>query len=231
MAIYRFRKDALESDLNRNAIWAIVYGDMMSYLMVLFLMMLSYNMANIITSKTKRLDKAVMQIQRVFGGVVDPKIAARAQQRDKEFVVVDTLRKGAEEGKFGDEASLIINEQRIQLNLGSGILFDSGKSELREGALPILKAVSTDMLNVNNEIRVEGHTDNIPIGKRMDYKSNWELSMARAYSVIRALESFGVDPKRLSGVGYGEHRPTADNATREGRIKNRRISINLSRVE
>jgi chemotaxis protein MotB len=231
MAIYSFRKDDLESQLNKNAIWAVVYGDLMSYLMILFLMMLSFRIAKDVQKKGKTLDEAIMEVQVVFGGVVDKKIQDRIQARDKEFVYIETMKKGAAGGKFGSEATVIVTEQTISLNLGSGILFDSGKADLKADALPMLETVATDMLNVQNQIRVEGHTDNVPMGKHGEYKSNWELSMARAYSVIQALESFGVNPERLAGIGYGEHRPIADNNTSEGRAKNRRISVNLTRVE
>ncbi|MFH2202836.1 MAG: OmpA family protein [Elusimicrobiota bacterium] len=230
MAIYKFRKDELDNALNKNAIWAIVYGDMMSYLMILFLMMLSYSISKDIDRKSKTFEEALNEVQVVFGGKIDKKVADRIQARDKEFVYIETMKQGAEDGKFGDEASVIVSELSIQLNLGSGILFDSGEATLKQDALPKLEVVAKNMLNVKNEIRVEGHTDSVPIGKRMGFKSNWELSMARAYSVIRALEGFGVDPKRLSGVGYGEHRPAGDNSTAAGRSQNRRISIDLLRI-
>ena len=74
MAIYSFRKDDLESQLNKNAIWAIVYGDMMSYLMILFLIMLTHNIAENIDNKKPKVERALMEITRVFGGEVDPGI-------------------------------------------------------------------------------------------------------------------------------------------------------------
>ncbi len=229
MSVYRFRKEELEGHLNKNAQWAIVYGDLMSYLMILFLLMLSQALAN----KPKKRDPvqdSLIQIQRVFGGEIDPKIQERANQRDKELVLERMLKEKTDDKELGD-TSLIVTEKSITLNLGESVLFDSGKAELKEGATAILEAIAKDMNNLSNTIRVEGHTDNIPLGKHLKYSSNWELSMARAHSVIVQLQDLGVDGKRLEGVGHGEFRPVADNKTREGRAKNRRIEISLLKEE
>ncbi|MFH1723818.1 MAG: OmpA family protein [Elusimicrobiota bacterium] len=231
MAVYRFRKEELEGHLNRNALWAIVYGDMMSYLMILFLLMLSYNLSqDVKIHKRDKVEDSLIQIQRVFGGEVDPKLAERAQQRDQELLVSQSLQDKVDGGELGEAVKLVVTVKRISLNLGEGVLFDSGNAELTPKALPVLESIAKDMKNLRNQIRIEGHTDNVPI-RRGRYRSNWELSMARAYAVIRTLEGSGVDSSRISGVGFGEHRPVADNATAEGRAKNRRIEISLLREE
>ena len=230
MAVYRFRKEELEGHLNKNALWAIVYGDMMSYLMILFLLMLSFTLSKQTKLEEKDpVEKSLIEVQRVFGGKVDPRIAEKAKQRDKELVLNEKLRAKVEAGGLGGGASLILTEKRISLSLGEGVLFDSGKAELKADAAGVLQGVAKDMVSLGNEVRVEGHTDNVPI-RHGAYRSNWELSMARAYAVIRQLEEAGVDPKRISGVGYGEYRPIADNKSAEGRSKNRRIEISLLRT-
>lgn len=228
MAVYRFRKEELEGHLNKNAQWAIVYGDLMSYLMILFLLMFSQQLSkNVHIKERDPVEESLIQIQRVFGGKVDPKIAARANQRDKEYTLQELLKKKAAEGDLGKDVSLVVTERTITLNLGAGVLFDSGKAVLKEGAIPILETIAKDMNNLENTIRVEGHTDNVPLGGRLKFSSNWELSMARAHSVIVQLQKLGVKGKRLEGVGHGEFRPIADNKTKEGRSKNRRIEISL----
>ncbi|MBI3297572.1 MAG: OmpA family protein [Elusimicrobia bacterium] len=227
MAVYRFRKEELEGHLNKNALWAIVYGDMMSYLMILFLLMLSFSLSKDVEEQDP-VEKSLSEIQRVFGGRVSPAVAAKAEQADKELVLGQALTAKAEGGELGASASVIVTEKRISLSLGEGVLFDSGKADLKAAASPLLEAIAKDMINLKNEVRVEGHTDNVPVRKG-PYKSNWELSMARAYAVIRQLEASGVDPRRISGVGYGEYRPAGDNKSAEGRAKNRRIEISLLR--
>jgi chemotaxis protein MotB len=107
------------------------------------------------------------------------------------------------------------------------VLFDSGKAELRGSALDTLdkvaRVLNTTVQDLN--VGIEGHTDNEPI-RRSGWKSNWELSSARALSVLHHLvNQNGVDPNRLSATGYGEYRPVASNDTVEGRQKNRRVEI------
>ncbi|MEK7656711.1 MAG: OmpA family protein [Elusimicrobiota bacterium] len=227
MAVYRFRKEELEAHLNRGALWAVTYGDLMSYLMILFLIMLSYTLSKETKPQDQpKIDQSLLQIQSVFGGKIDPKIKEAADQKDREVFAYQELKKNME----GKDVGIIITEKSVRMNLKDGILFDSGKAELKEEALPVLKTIATEMVSLKNEIRVEGHTDTVPIrGKR--FGSNWELSMARAYAVVRRMQEFGVAPGRLSGIGYGEHRPIGDNATAEGRAKNRRIEITLLRSE
>jgi chemotaxis protein MotB len=77
---------------------------------------------------------------------------------------------------------------------------------------------------ISNTINVEGHTDNVPI-RTVTFPSNWELSAARAASVVHLFTRLGVDAKRLSAIGYGEHQPLADNDSEEGRQKNRRVAV------
>lgn len=108
----------------------------------------------------------------------------------------------------------------------SEVLFDSGKSELRTESLEKLEKVygviNTTVRDLN--IGIEGHTDNQPI-KYSGWKSNWELSTARALSVLHYLVEKGVTPERLSATGYGEYKPLASNDTVEDRQKNRRVEI------
>ena len=80
------------------------------------------------------------------------------------------------------------------------------------------------MAPLPNHIRVEGYTDTVPIASTL-YPSNWELSSARAASVVRLFAGKGLQPERLSVIGYGENRPVADNSTLDGRIRNRRIVV------
>jgi chemotaxis protein MotB len=125
---------------------------------------------------------------------------------------------------------LQFNEKRVKLILKEAVLFDSGSAELKEQAKRILKGVIDELKKLPNDIIVEGHTDNVPIRGGI-YRSNFELSMARAYSVIKFMQDEGIDPKRLSGIGYGEYKPIADNSTQEGRAKNRRIEISILKVD
>ncbi|MDP3098835.1 MAG: OmpA family protein [Syntrophales bacterium] len=119
---------------------------------------------------------------------------------------------------------------KLTVDVVDKILFDSGQTEIRPEGLGVLKRVVEILMTVTDKvIRVEGHTDSIPIGGALAkrYPTNWELSAARALNVTRFLEKEGIDPALLSAVAFGEHQPIAENDTPEGRARNRRIAIIL----
>ncbi|MFH2120562.1 MAG: OmpA family protein [Pseudomonadota bacterium] len=130
------------------------------------------------------------------------------------------------------QGQIAITELRGKLTVDvvDRILFDSGQTEIRPEGLGVLKRVVEILMTVTDKvIRVEGHTDSIPIGGALAkrYPTNWELSAARALNVTRFLEKEGIDPALLSAVAFGEHQPIAENDTPEGRARNRRIAIIL----
>lgn len=112
----------------------------------------------------------------------------------------------------------------LEIDIKSSILFTSGGAELSEDAEDILATIADLLDSYPNDIQVEGFTDNVPINSKQ-FPSNWELSSSRAASVVHLFEEEGVDPKRMQAIGYGQHRPLADNATIEGRNTNRRVNL------
>lgn len=118
------------------------------------------------------------------------------------------------------------NDFWIELEMNSELLFLSGEAELSNKAIPVLRKVAEVIRTLPNVVNVEGHTDNIPIDT-VDFPSNWDLSSARATSVVRAFVNNRISPKRLSAIGYGEFHPIADNNTLEGRFTNRRVVLVL----
>lgn len=125
----------------------------------------------------------------------------------------------------GMSATINIDTRGLVISLNNAILFESGSAELRSEHKDTLNKISEIMNAVDNYIRVEGHTDNVPINTNI-YPSNWELSTARAASVVRLfIDECDVSPEKIVAVGYGEYKPIANNSTEEGREKNRRIDI------
>lgn len=112
----------------------------------------------------------------------------------------------------------------LEVEIQTDILFPSGSAHLSEPAIPILKRLAGVLGAFPNPIRVEGHTDNVPISTRV-FPSNWELSAARAASVVHLLMKEGVEPLRLAVIGLGEYHPVESNATVEGRNRNRRVVL------
>jgi chemotaxis protein MotB len=114
----------------------------------------------------------------------------------------------------------------VELEMNSELLFASGSAELSSKALPVLEKVAEVVRHVPNVINVEGYTDDVPISTGI-YPSNWDLSSARATSVVKELVKNEIPPNRLSAVGYGEFHPIGDNSNEEGRFKNRRVVLVL----
>ena len=125
------------------------------------------------------------------------------------------------------EVSVDMMDRGLVITFVAEVLFDSGKAKLRSAALDRLGKVAEVLQTTVRDLNVgiEGHTDNIPI-KYSKWKSNWELSSARAMSVLHYLiENHGINPERMSATGYGEYRPVASNASPQGRQQNRRVEI------
>jgi len=112
----------------------------------------------------------------------------------------------------------------VEVQIRTDILFTSGQARLAAHAMPVLEALAATLNSFPNPLRVEGHTDNVPI-RTNAFRSNWELSAARAASVVHLFADHGVDPSRRSVIGLSEFHPVADNRTEEGRNANRRVVV------
>jgi chemotaxis protein MotB len=118
----------------------------------------------------------------------------------------------------------------IEVEIKTDLLFPSGSAQLAPYAIDVIQRLGGALAPYPNPIRVEGHTDNKPI-KTVAFYSNWELSAARAGSVVRVLQSKGVNPERLAVIGYGEQRPVKPNDTEQGRNANRRVVVVILSTE
>jgi chemotaxis protein MotB len=121
-------------------------------------------------------------------------------------------------------------KDKLTLSMVEKILFDSGSAEIKPNGKKVLDRVAAILKQVaDRQIRIEGHTDDVPIGSKIidKFPTNWELSTARATTVTRYLQEEGIGQQLLSACGYAEYRPVASNDTEEGRSKNRRIEIVL----
>ncbi len=118
------------------------------------------------------------------------------------------------------------NDFWLELEMKSGMLFSSGEAQLSKSAIPLLKKIVEILRQTHNVLHVEGHTDNIPIDT-VEFPSNWDLSSARASSVVKEFVNDGINPARMAALGYGEYHPVADNKSVQGRFKNRRVVLVL----
>lgn len=116
------------------------------------------------------------------------------------------------------------NDRWIEIEIKSSLLFMSGSAEVEPEGFPVIDKIASILKDQPNYIQVEGFTDNIPIRSPI-YPSNWELSASRAAGVVHLFMEDGIAPDRMAAIGFGEYRPVADNASREGRAKNRRVAL------
>ncbi|MEL0648250.1 flagellar motor protein MotB [Pseudoalteromonas agarivorans] len=134
--------------------------------------------------------------------------------------LIDEIRNG--------EASLELNQDWLIIELSSGMLFASGSSVAHSRAKQVVKIVKDIIAPVDNYVRVRGYTDNETIRNEI-FRSNWELSVARATSILVELEALGINSARMAIEGYGQYSPFADNSTAAGRAENRKVVIALSK--
>ena len=134
--------------------------------------------------------------------------------------------------KLIDDGTISVkgNDQFIEIEIKNSVLFKSGSAEASQDARFVIRKIAQLLGKNENSIQVEGFTDDVPI-KNAKFPSNWELSAARASTIVRMLTASAINPKRLAAVGYGEHQPVADNDTVDGRKQNRRVALIISREE
>ncbi|HIJ94987.1 MAG TPA: flagellar motor protein MotB [Desulfuromonadales bacterium] len=167
-------------------------------------------------------EAAIVPFGRQRGGMGMARV--RAEEKDfrqiKSSIEAYLVKQGAE-----SKVALTITRRGLVVSLKEAGFFNSGEASVRQDAFELINTISEVMTQYNNPLRIEGHTDNIPINSTQ-FPSNWELSTARATNALKYLiNHFEVDPDKISATGYAEFRPVADNGTPEGRAKNRRVDV------
>ncbi|MBI5196549.1 MAG: OmpA family protein [Nitrospirae bacterium] len=188
------------------------------------------NLRNEIRSKDMQvaeLRTAIEGLSKEKSKAIEEKEKAIAEFRKTHDSLVSELNTEIKKG----EIAITQLRDKLSVNMVDKVLFDSGSAEVKKEGKQVLKRVGDILKKVaDKQIKVEGHTDNVPISQKLMVKfpSNWELSSARATNVAKYLQdSAGLDPKLLTVAGYSEYRPIESNDTLEGRAKNRRIEIVL----
>lgn len=201
-------------------IWLTVYSDMVTNLMLFFLMLFAFTRLSV-----EVREDLFKKIEHHLAGLAQ---FAKPVEEKKKEEEKDKLME-----KLNEIAIIQEDEKMIKIILPSPVLFDLGKAELKKEAIFALKEVASVLKEVDMPVVVEGHTCDLPIHSK-EFKSNWELSAARAFSVIEYLEYLeylvhqeGISPKRLSALGYAEFSPVTPNDSEENRAKNRRIEIRM----
>jgi len=211
--------------------WMTTYGDMMTLLLCFFVLIVSMSTMEIEKMKAaaaslKGALSALPFQERVRPAPIVPKRPIKGQEkRGKRNRAIAKLKKVIREHELEKIIKIYEIPQGIHLVIGDPALFDTGRAVIKPEILPILNELVEVIHTGENLIRIEGHTDNVPI-HNPQYEDNWELSISRSLSVIRYIRNRqDIDPKKLRPVGCGEFHPVASNDTEEGRAMNRRVEI------
>jgi chemotaxis protein MotB len=152
------------------------------------------------------------------------KLAAEIQQEMERIFGYASLGNNGN-GAAANQIKYIIDKRGLIIRVPESLFFNSGQASIRPEFLPVLNALAQSLEIIPNHIRIEGHTDSVPINT-VQFPSNWELSTARATTITRyLLDYYPFAPNKLSATGYAEFHPIASNSTPEGRLQNRRVDV------
>ena len=205
--------------------WLLTYSDLITLLLGLFVIL--YAMSKI---DTKKYNQWVAAFGGVFGSSqVDMKSGPGAkglvEGMNDQIRVRQMVKQSLELNGTVDGLSVSMDERGVTIHIQDNVLFRSGEAELKPASLHLLDSIAHVLRRIPNDIRIEGHTDNVPIASDR-FPSNWHLSVHRAMSTgYYFIKEFGIDPEKVAVVGYGDRRPVTANDTEEGRARNRRVDI------
>lgn len=231
MAPVKRRKPRPQPPLGAPA-WMMTYGDLVTQILIFFVLLFSISSID-----AQKFQAALLSLQGALGFLSGstptdlPEIPAGTEddmdRRDLEQMlgVQQLLEQRLQAAGLHASVSLDFEERGLVIRFMDTVLFDLGKAAIKPLGRQTLDAMAPTLREIPNQVRIEGHTDNLPIVTAA-FPSNWELSTARATNVVRYLiEERGLDPWRLSAAGYGEYRPVAPNDSPANRQLNRRVDI------
>jgi chemotaxis protein MotB len=211
--------------------WEIVYSGFVLILLCFFIMLSSFSTME--EAKIMRFVKSFVDAVGIMpgglkfdsGATVLPKSADIVDSNDKLAQLFSELAELNERLKKEKDITLAYSTKGLVMRLSDRALFDVGVANISPQAVPLLQKVGDIIARTNFEVRIEGHSDNLPI-KTVQFPSNWELSTARAVNVLRFfLETGRISSQRMSAVGFGEFQPMVPNDSIEHRAQNRRVEI------
>ncbi|MDD3170034.1 MAG: OmpA family protein [Eubacteriales bacterium] len=213
--------------------WLLPYSDLMTLLLAVFIVLFAVSQVDVAKAKdmSDSFSEELMTQSYVISKLGEQEPISKespseevSEQQKLEAIKAELDAKLQKEN-LAVSVTTSIDERGLVISFSNAIIFGPGSAEIiKENESALLEIA--DLIHImDNYIRIEGHTDNIPMSSAL-YPSNWELSSARAVNVVRLfVNQAKAMPEKLIAVGYGEYRPIADNSTEEGRMKNRRIDI------
>lgn len=226
------RPTALDHDRHENTDrWLLTYADLITLLLGLFVIL--YTMSKV---DNDRYSKVVQAFGGMFGNTVETRNAPVIMEPHSTPLAIENpvsepegiesrLRGALYEDVKANLVSISQDERGVVVHLAEELLFASGSAMLKGSSLTSMDLLASVLKTIPNDIRVEGHTDNVPINTPA-FPSNWHLSVARAMNTGEYLmQQHGLKPERVTIVGYAEYKPLVPNTTPENRAKNRRVDI------
>jgi chemotaxis protein MotB len=223
------RRHAEEEEPAGQERWLLTYADLITLLLGLFVIL--YAMSKI---DMKKYDQVVAALGGVFGsgdGVTPIKLKITELQEGlpdllaERTKVENEIRSALQLDTQPLPVSVSQDERGVVVHIQEELLFPSGSADLKSSSLETLDRLAGVFRTMPNDIRVEGHTDNVPIASRL-FPSNWHLSVGRALNVgYYLIQKHQLNPEKVSVVGYSEYRPIAPNTTTENKARNRRVDI------
>ena len=222
------RKKKKGDDINPNA-WLDTYADTITLLLTFFILL--YSMSSVDAKKLNQLSDAlqkslkgdvkVEELSDINEVAIDGEKSAEQTQED----LVKKLNETIEANSFTDVIKVREEDRGVVLQLDETILFDPGKADLKKKSQNVLNMVTKIVKDLPNDVLIEGNTDDVPMFNK-EFQSNWELSTARAVSVVKYFVSEKkLDPTRFAVKGYGEYKPLVENNSTKNRTINRRVDI------
>ena len=221
------RKRDIESGGGGGPAWMTTFSDLMSLLLTFFILL--FSMSNISADKFDNMASSFQSVLSGSGGdsILEGKesIIELSHEYMKNKEMYDKVSDYLNRGELGSNVSVSMNTKGVFVEMKEAILFEPGSASLKPEGIEILQQLEGLINDFNNDLVIEGYTDDVPMSSPK-FPTNWELSTARAVSVVRYLsEVENIDPERLSAVGYGEYRPIVPNDSVENRASNRRVNI------
>lgn len=225
----RTRRRAREPEADHRDRWLVSYADLITLLFAFFVVM--YAISQINEGKYRLLSDALLQAfkpeasqqRRPADDARAPRSPAQSPESNMDEIARDLVNALGDLIQ-GGQVRITESGLGVAVEINASALFDSAQADLAAQAAPTLTALAQVLAPLPNDIQVEGHTDNTPIATPQ-FPSNWELSAARAGSVVRLFNANGVASVRLVAVGYADTRNIASNETAEGRSRNRRVTV------
>jgi chemotaxis protein MotB len=211
--------------------WEIVYSGFILILLCFFIMLCSFSTME--EAKIMRFVRSFSNAVSFFPGgsqfetgtVILPRSGGMVASRSGMAKLFEDLESLTDRFDLEDDIELLFSKEGLVMRLSEHTLFESGVATISQQALPMLEKIGVLIAQTDYLIRIEGHTDNVPIHTAA-FPSNWELSTARAVNVLRYfIQDHRIDAQRMSAEGFGEFRPLVPNDTRENRATNRRVVV------